>query len=298
MSFYDLPALNQTFGLPGQLRFTETGDGQAVAEIANTHAEATLHLQGAQLTGWTPRGQAPVIWLSPKAVFAPGKAIRGGVPVCWPWFGDRAGGPAHGYARTSPWEVAASAQAEDGATCLVLRLPAQPALWPHETPVEIRLSVGATLEIELATRNLGAEAVVLSQALHTYFQVADVRRIALEGLDGRDYFDKLDGQRKRQAGAVVFDGEVDRVYRDEGGDCVIDDPGLGRRIRIAKQGSASTVVWNPWTDKGRQLGDLGEDGHLGMVCVETANAGEDAVTLAPGAAHRLKAAYRVEARPA
>lgn len=293
----DLPALNRTFAIPGHLRFRKTPGGLAVAEIANTQARATVFLQGAQLTDWTPRGHSPVVWLSPAAAFAEGKAIRGGVPVCWPWFGAHAsepGFPAHGYARTSPWEVSATAATEDGATRISLRLPPNPALWPHDTAVEIRLTVGKTLEIELLTRNRGTETVVLGQALHTYFRVADVRRIAISGLEGRPYLDKLDGQRKRQEGPVSISGEVDRVYLDAGGDCLIDDPLAGRRIRVGKQGSASTIVWNPWIEKGEQLGDLGRDGHLGMVCVETANAADDTVSLAPGAEHRLLAVYGVE----
>jgi len=300
MTSYDLQALNRTFALPGQLSFQQTADGLAVAKIANAHARASIFLQGAQLTEWTPHGQAPVIWLSPAAQFIEGKAIRGGVPVCWPWFGGHAsepGFPAHGYARTSPWEVLETAALEDGTTRLSLRLPPNPALWPHNTPLEIRLSVGKTLEIELRTRNQGTETVVLGQALHTYFKVADVRRIAILGLDGCPYIDKLDGAGKRQAGPVGVAGEVDRVYLEVGGDCWIEDAGLGRRIRIGKRGSASTIVWNPWIEKAAQLGDLGEDGYLGMVCVETANAALDTVSLAVGEEHRLAAVYSVEALP-
>jgi len=296
----DLPALNQKYAIPGQLEFRETPGGLVAAEINNTHGHATLFLQGAHLTDWTPHGQKPVIWLSPKAVFAKGKAIRGGVPVCWPWFGahdSEPGFPAHGYARSSLWEVAETSAREDGATCLALRLPGKQPVWPYDAPAELRLAVGKTLEIELATRNLGTEAVVLGQALHAYFLVDDARRIEIGGLDGCPYIDKLDGQRKRQAGPVGISGEVDRIYLDSTGDCLIDDPGLGRRIRIAKRGSASTIVWNPWTEKARQLGDLGEDGYLGMVCVESANAAEDVVGLAPGAEHSLWVEYSVEALP-
>ena len=298
MSSFDLTQLNQAFAIPGQLSFQQHPSGLVVAEIDNAHARAGVFLQGAQLTRWTPHRQVPVIWLSPAAKFAEGKAIRGGIPVCWPWFGAHDTEPelpAHGYARTSVWEVVKAATGEDGATCLVLRLLAKrPSLWPHETPLEIRLVVGQTLAIELVTRNLGTEPVLVRQALHTYFQVADVRQVEIHGLDGYPYLDKLDGVRKQQAGAVVFSGELDRVYLDQGGYCLIDDPGLQRHIRIAKRGSHSTIVWNPWSEKAAKLGDMGEDGHLGMVCVESANADEDVVRLEPGAEHGLRVEYSVE----
>lgn len=298
MPYVDLIQLNQTFAIPGHLCFQQHLSGLAVAEIANAHARASIFLQGAQLTEWTPKGHAPVVWLSPAATFAEGKAIRGGIPICWPWFGahdTEPGFPAHGYARTSVWEVAETSTREDGATCLVLRLPVkQPALWPYQTPLEIRLAVGRRLEIELITRNEGHEPVLIGQALHTYFQVADVRGIRIHGLDGYPYLDKLDGKLKQQAGPVVFGGELDRVYADQGGDCLIEDPGSERRIRIAKQGSHSTIVWNPWSEKAAKLGDMGDEGYLGMVCVESANAGEDVVLLEPGEEHGLRVEYSVE----
>ncbi len=298
MPHLDLSALNQRFALPGQLDFRENPGGLVVAEINNTHGHATLFLQGAHLTDWTPHGQEPVIWLSPKAMFAEGKAIRGGIPVCWPWFGAHTSEPdfpAHGYARITLWEVTETAGLEDGTTRIALHLPWNPSLWPYDTPVEFLLTVGKTLGMELTTRNQGTEAVVLGQALHAYFQVGDVRRIEIGGLDGCPYVDKLDGQRKKQMGPVAIGGEVDRIYLDSTRDCVISDPGLGRRIRISKRGSHSTIVWNPWVEKASQLGDLGDDGHLGMVCVESANAAEDVVNLHPGMEHRLWVEYSLEA---
>ena len=297
MPGHDLSALNKTFALPGQLSFRQAEGGLAACDIDNAHGRATVYLQGAHLTDWTPRGQAPVFWLSPKAQFAAGKAIRGGVPVCWPWFGAHAaepGFPAHGYARTAGWQVAETTARADGATCLRLRLPPNPALWPHAAGAEIRFTLGETLAIELLTRNPGPEAVVVSQALHSYFRVSDARRVGIHGLDGLPYLDKLDGLRKRQRGSVRIDGEVDRVYLEAAGDCLLDDPGASRRIRVAKQGSASTVVWNPGAEKARQMGDLGEGAQLGMVCVETANAADDTLSLAAGAEHALRAVFGVE----
>ncbi len=302
MSTAEFSALNACYGISGQVNFKEGPGGLAVVEVTNTHAAAVIALQGAHVMNWSPRGAHPVIWLSKAAKLAPGKSIRGGVPVCWPWFGPHASDtalPAHGYARTTPWEVVHSEALAGGATRVVFRLienDATRAQWPHPTPVECHITVGASLEIELVTRNAGAAPVTIGQALHTYFEVSDIRHVTIDGLDGCPYLDKVDGgQRKRQAGPVSFSGEVDRIYLDSVVACRIDDPGLRRRIVISKRGSRSTVVWNPWIEKAAKMGDLGDDGYLRMVCVESANAADDVVTIAPGAEHRLWVRYDIEA---
>jgi len=295
-------SLNTRYGIPDQVRFKEGPSGMAVVEIASPSAEATIALQGAQLIGWDLRGEESVIWLSPAARFAPGKSIRGGVPVCWPWFGSHAtepSFPAHGFARTSSWGVTAAQQLPDGSTRLTFRLIQSEqtrALWPYPSDLELHITVGAVLEMDLITRNTGVQPIVIGNALHTYIEVSDVRDIAILGLDGCSYIDKVrGGERKRQAGPVIIAAEVDRIYLASTGDCVIEDPGLKRRILISKRGSSSTVVWNPWIDKAERLGDLGEDGYLRMVCVESANAADDVVTVAPGDEHHLWVRYQVEA---
>lgn len=297
----EIADLNKRFAVPDHLCFEPAPDGRALARIDNRHASAAVALQGSQLLAWQPNNADPVIWLSKAALFAPGKAIRGGAPVCWPWFGAHAehnDWPAHGFARTAVWQVQECLGLDDGSTRLSLALPAAQIpsrLWPHPTSLQCRITVGDTLEIELVTQHQGQQPVTLSEALHTYFNVSDVRQISVTGLDGCDYLDKVDDfRRKRQAGAVTFAGEVDRIYLDSRADCLILDPGLARQIRISKQGSDSTVVWNPWTEKAARMGDLGEDGYLTMVCVESANAAENAVTLAPGDEHRLQLRYAVE----
>lgn len=297
----DWASLNARFGITGQLSFKEGPGGLAVAEITNEQATATIALQGAHVMTWAPRGAQPVIWLSRAAKFAPGKSIRGGVPICWPWFGPHASDaklPGHGYARTVPWEVTA-ADARRDATRLTLRLvesDATRAQWPHATPVEMHLTVGAALECELVTRNASQEPVTIGDALHTYFEVSDIRQVTIDGLDGCPYLDKVEGgQRKQQSGPVVISAETDRIYLESSADCVIRDPRWQRAIRVEKRGSRSTVVWNPWTEKAAKMGDFGEDGYLGMVCVESANAADDVVVVSPGGEHRLWVRYSVEA---
>jgi len=299
----DISALNARYGTPGQLTVKAGPGDLAMVEVANAQASATLALQGAQVLQWAPLGQQPVIWLSGAARYAIGKSIRGGIPLCWPWFGphpSEADFPAHGFARTSLWEIVDTQVLADGATRIGLRLKhtdASRALWPHAAELECQISVAATLEIDLLTRNTGSASITIGQALHTYFAVSDVRRTRIEGLEGCHYLDKVDGgRRKEQMGPVSFVAETDRTYLDTAADCLIDDPGLARRIRIHKRGSRSTVVWNPWIEKATRLGDLGADGWLHMVCVESANAADDVVTVPPGAEHRLEVRYTLESR--
>lgn len=301
MSSTEITRLNRRFGLPGRLAFAVGPRGLIMAELAGSVATARVALQGGQLLGWQPQGAQPVIWLSPAATFVPGRSIRGGIPVCWPWFGPhatRAEEPRHGYARTSPWEVIGSESLADGGTGLSLRLLQDAARAPWSRAVlEIRFRIGATLEIELVTRNLGSEPITLGEALHSYFRVGDVTAVAVEGLEDCDFLDMVDGARRgRQRGPVTVGGETDRVYLDARGDCVIDDPAMARRIRISKRGSASTVVWNPWLEKADRLGDLGEDGCLHMLCVESANAAGEMVELAGGGEHALWVRCALEPR--
>ena len=297
----DLGALNARFGIADTLVFEPGPGGLPVARVDNAAAGAVIALQGAQLIGWSPRGEQPVIWLSEAARFVPGKSVRGGVPVCWPWFGAHgreADFPAHGYARTVPWQVLASEALAAGQTRLVLRLlesDVTRAWWPHDTPLEYRITVGQELELELITRNAGGAAVTIGEALHTYFQVGDVSQVQVLGLEDGEYLDKVDGlRRKTQSGPIGIAAEVDRVYVNSTGPCVISDPVLARRILIDKGGSKSTVVWNPWIEKAGRMGDLGEQGYRHMLCVESGNAADNVLTIMPGAEHRLWVRYRVE----
>ncbi len=301
MNSTELSALNARHGIAGQLVFKEVPGGLTVAEVTNPQATATIALQGAHVMTFAPRGHKPVIWLSRAAKLAPGKSIRGGVPVCWPWFGPHATEPTfpgHGFARTVLWEVIEASALSDGGTRLVFRLvptDATRAQWPQVTPVECHITVGRALDIELVTRNQEAGPITIGDALHTYFEVSDIRQVMIDGLDGCPYLDKMDGgQRKQQTGAVTIGAEVDRIYLDSTADCLINDPGWQRRIRIAKRGSRSTVVWNPWIEKAAKMGDFGDNGYLNMVCVESANAADDVVTIAPGGEHRLAVRYSVE----
>ncbi len=300
-AMHSLDSLSR-FSIPGQLRFHAHPTGLIFAEIDHAAGVASLCLQGAHLTSFRPKSQPePVVWVSEAARYLPGKSIRGGVPVCWPWFGPHASEssfPAHGFARTVPWAVVDSG-ASQGATHLTLQLQpsdATRAQWPHDTPVSLRIRVSEVLEMDLITHNATAQPLPLSEALHTYFQVGDIAEVQLLGLDGCSYLDKTEAfARKQQQGAVRFATETDRVYVDTSAECVIVDPLLQRRIRIAKQGSASTVVWTPWELKAAAMGDFTAQGWRNMLCVESANAADNALTLQPGETHTLSVRYSAEA---
>jgi D-hexose-6-phosphate mutarotase len=296
--------LNTQFGIEGQLNFREDASGLVVAEIDNGQATASLCLQGAHLMTWRPKSQAePVVWLSRDAKLAAGKSIRGGAPVCWPWFGahaSEASFPGHGFARTVPWSVVESGTEPDGATRLTLRLVTSDktrAQWSHDCIMDLTVIVGETLRMEMATENTGAETFVIGEALHTYFRIGDIGAVRVSGLEGCDYWDKAGGGSvlRKQEGAIAFAAETDRVYIDTSAECVIEDDKLKRRIHVAKSGSRSTVVWTPWTEKANKMGDLGQpDGWREMVCVESANAIENVVTVAAGTRHTLIVEYRAE----
>jgi D-hexose-6-phosphate mutarotase len=295
--------LNKQFGIDGKLSFREDASGLVVAGFENEQAEAKLCLQGAHLMNWRPKSQAiPVVWLSRDAKLAVGKSIRGGVPVCWPWFGSHAsesGFPGHGFARTVPWHVVESGSEPDGSTRITLRLTESEktrAQWPHDSRLDLTVIVGEALRMELVTENTGRADFVIGEALHTYLQIGDIGAVRVTGLDRCDYWDKVGNSTlRKQAGAITFSGETDRVYINTSEECVIEDDKLKRRIHITKSGSLSTVVWTPWTEKAGKMGDLGQpDGWREMVCVESANAIENVVKVAAGTRHTMIVEYRAE----
>ncbi len=295
------------FAIAGQLSFREGAGDLTYVDIDNHGGRATICLQGAHVVCFRPKSQLePVVWVSDAAKFAPGKSIRGGAPVCWPWFGahaSEASFPAHGFARTVPWTVVSSRKRNDSKTELTLQLADTEQTrkqWPHSTRLTLTVIVGDKLEMQLATTNLGDKPVQIGEALHTYLQISDVGSVKITGLEGSTYHDKVDNfAKKKQSGAIALKSEVDRVYVNTPAECVIEDAGLNRRIRIAKTGSQSTIVWTPWTEKAEQMGDMGKGksgtGWREMVCVESANAMDNLVTVAPGETHTLAVIYSAEA---
>lgn len=296
-----LETLNAQFAVPGHLTFVCGPGNLVIAEIKNSYAVAAVALLGGHVLRYQPHQQPPVVWLSPRSFFQPDKAIRGGIPVCWPWFGSHPTNPAlpaHGFARTSPWTVLDSASTPDGATRLRLGLVDDEnhrAMWPHPFRLELQMTIGAALEVALMTHNPGVTSFETTAALHTYFSVSDSAAVEVNGLAGVDYLDKVDGfRRKTQSGGITFRGETDRVFLDTSADCLIVDNGWRRQIRVSKQGSHTTVVWNPGPEKAAQMEDMGSGTAAGMVCVESANAAHDIVRVPPGGEHRLQSRITIE----
>ena len=292
------------YEIKDELEFVEIEHGFTYIEINNARAHATISTYSGQVLSYRPKGQAhDLLFVSDKAYYEDGKAIKGGIPVCWPWFGpdpDDQGRPAHGFVRNRQWQVAASESLADGSTRVVMSLTdsdATRSIWPHPFRLSIEITVGDSLRVELVTHNSGAESVTISQALHTYFRVGDIGKVRVLGLEGTDYIDKVDGSAwKTQTGPVMINGEVDRIYTGVAGELVIDDATLGRKIHISSTGCSTAVVWNPWAETAASMADLEDDDYKKMICVETANAGPETVEIAAGSEYRLEAAYTIEGR--
>ena len=267
-----------------------------VIDTATASGMFTDH--GAHVLQWRPRGTEPVVWLSDLAVFADAVAIRGGVPICFPWFGaGRSGGmtPAHGFARISEWRL--NSMDDDGsAATAVFTLSSTDVtspLFPYRYRATMTARFGADLHLALDVHNDDDVPFTYEAALHTYLHVGDATAVQVEGLTGDTFHDKVTDEETVQSGPIVIDREIDRVYRSTR-DVHVVDPALDRTLTVRKGGSASTVVWNPWIDKARAMTDFGDDEWRSMVCIETANVGVDAVELAPGRSHTMWARIEVE----
>jgi glucose-6-phosphate 1-epimerase len=292
--------LNDQFGIPDRLSFREGPGALPMAEVRNDFAVGGLFLHGAHVTAFQPHGHKPVIWLSKQSCYQSGKTIRGGIPVCWPWFADHPTDPtkpAHGFVRTAPWTVRETGENIEGGTFLRLGFRDDPrtrALWPFGFDLELSVTFGAQLIVSLSVKNNGTGLFTCGGALHSYFAVSDSSHIHIQGLDGLNFIDKVDGYRRKiQRGPVTIQGETDSIYLETERECYLEDPVWQRRIRIAKRGSRTTVVWNPWSEKAAAMKDFGDKKYREMVCVETTNAADDQVTVAPGGKHVLEAVIEV-----
>ena len=287
--------------IPDLARFEPGPGGLTRLAITSPLAEAHICLHGAHVTHFQPSGAAPVLFVSARSFFENGKPIRGGVPVCFPWFSahsEKPELPAHGFARTMQWEVESLSVDGDQTVVTVLRLTsndATRALWPHDFVLRHHITVGRQLVMMLEVENVSAAPFRFEEALHTYLAVGDVREAAVTGLGNATCLDKTDALKPRTEGPqpLRFTGETDRIFPGTRATCVLEDSRTARRITIEKGGSETTVIWNPWIAKAAAMEDFGDDEWLRMACIETANTAENAITLAPTAKHSMRAAISV-----
>lgn len=275
--------------------------------IQNNAAHCEISLMGAHILSYIPRGHRDVMFLSEESEYTQtGKAIRGGIPVCWPWFGapDKEKYPnattSHGFIRQFMWKVISWKELSLECTEVVLGITDSPesrAIWPYAFNLEMTVRIGATLEIALTTTNTGDQEFTYAQALHTYYAIGACETVRVKGFAGRLFIDKAPANPPvtgPHAGDATITAETDRIYLNCPGQAVIVDPTMGRKIVIDKEGSDTGVIWNPWIAKSKRMSDFGDEEYHNMICVENCNVDYDAVTLKAGASHTLRVKIAVE----
>ncbi len=276
--------------LPPSIRLNESSPDYPIYEIHHPSCKARVAKHGAQVLSWRPAGEDEVLYLSPDALFQEGKAIRGGVPICWPWFNAHPTNPempSHGIARTRFWNLIAADETEQG---VEMKFEMNEGIW-HASAT---LKFGDALEIILETLNPNEIPIVVSGALHPYFALSDIEQVRIVNLDGIDYLDTVDQPTlHKQKGQLTFKGEVDSIYDSSENILLVDDLS-GRTLLIEKTGSPSTVVWNPWKEKSAALKDLPDDGYRKFCCIESAIANDKAVIVMPGTSATLGIRISVE----
>lgn len=294
--------LNRRFGIAGLAEVVAGNGGLAKVRVTGSLALAEIYLHGAQVTSWKPEGAEEAIFLSEHSCWQDDRAIRGGIPICAPWFAEKADdpkAPSHGFVRIREWDLDSVSAGDDGAVAVTFSTESDEASrhwWPYEFRMVYRVAIGTTLRLELTMMNTGIAGFEFAEALHTYFRVGDARLVRARGLDGVTYQDKVDGNRgKVQAGDLAFGSATDNVYLNTLDPVELVDPTLQRTIRTEKRNSATTVVWNPGQAGAAALTDLGDDEWQRMVCVEACNIRSAVVSLEPGQEHTMTAILSVAA---
>jgi glucose-6-phosphate 1-epimerase len=297
----DLAQLNREHGMAGQVEFIAGKGDFPYIQVTNDQAQALISVYGGQVLAFKPVGSAhDLMFVSENAYYQPGKAIKGGTPICWPWFGpdpEGQGRPNHGFARNRLWSVLSTEALSSGMTKLTLGFSDSAdtrEVWPHAFKLTLHVTISNTLTLELVSTNLGDRPFTITQALHTYFTVGDITRTTVLGLDGTSYIDKVDeGTVKSQSGAVDIATEVDRIYQNVPRELTIVDDAWHRRIQIQSTGNQTAVIWNPWVELSAQSGDLADDDYTRFICVETTNAADDVVTVPAGSESQLTVTYAI-----
>ena len=295
----DFQQLNRNFGINSQLEIISGQGGMPMIRISNGMAMALISVYGAQVLSFQPHDQAEdMLFLSQQSEYADGKAIRGGIPVCWPWFGPDPKGlqrPNHGFVRNHYWQLAKTEALSDSETQVSLLFNEsfkKENTWRQPFMLMLDIIIGRTLSIKLTTFNTGDKPFSITQAFHSYFRVGDIKRVKVLGLEDCEYFDKLDqGSQKTQKGSVAVSREIDRVYVEARNDLLIVDPVFKRRIHIHAPNTSTAVVWNPWSKTAKKMSDLANLDYQRFICVEAGNVAFDLIKIQPGSQFSLQANY-------
>ena len=282
----DKPEHEQTSATPGSVMFLDGQNELAMIEVSTAWSAAEIYLHGAHVTNFRKKDEPPLLFMSQCSRFLEGQPIRGGVPLVFPWFGMREGLGMHGFARVKNWDLKEVVPSPDGSVSVRFRLPDCPeasAFPPFTADYIVTVEQSLTLKLVVANQSPD-EPITFENCFHTYFEVGDVTAVSITGLKGRAYLDKVASfaRKTETSDAIRIAAEVDRVYLDTTDTVEILDPRLSRKIRVEKQGSRSTVVWNPWIAKAQQMPDFGNDEYQRMVCVESGNVSSNQITLSPG----------------
>ncbi|WP_146449960.1 D-hexose-6-phosphate mutarotase [Vibrio kanaloae] len=265
--------------------------GVKLVRVIHDKANAAISLFGGHVVSFQPRGQEDLIWMSQQAKFDGKAALRGGIPVCWPWFG-RIATPAHGFARSSEWQLIEHRESEAGVIVSLGLKPSEATLaaWPHQFDARLNVEIGDQLKVTLDVKNTDSHPWTFSGALHTYLNIGDIHSTTTTGM-GAEYIDSLQGGKICQGGAeLVLTDTIDRVYTQPEAQIYIADKKLDRTLTVENHGHNSAVLWNPWAEGAASMGDMQDDGYLTMLCVEStlhAPSLEAGKTLQPGENHQL-----------
>lgn len=264
--------------IPGHIKIRPGQGGLPEIQVHTDRSVATIYLHGAHVTRFQKTNEAPLLFMSEASEFRSDHPIRGGVPVIFPWFGPRPGSAIHGSARISEWDLLETKVLPDASILLHFRLPSA-----DPCQVDYRVTVGSSLTLELMVSNTGTAVETFENCLHSYFHVGDIRQTGITGLRGTRYRDMLAAEDRIETNEIIrIASEVDRTYQNTTSTVEIHDPTLRRTIRVQKSNSKSTVLWNPWIAKSQRMPDFGDDEYFQMLCVESGNIGDNAITLAPG----------------
>ncbi|HEV2693026.1 MAG TPA: D-hexose-6-phosphate mutarotase [Verrucomicrobiae bacterium] len=283
--------------ISGRVAVVAGNGGLPKLVITSKASTAEIYLNGAHVANFQKHGEQPLIFMSRKSYFAPGKAIRGGVPICYPWFGNRDGDASHGFARTAEWQIVKTATTSDGTVTVQLALAPQLGrdAW-NSLRTEFTVTVDDTLTMELTASSEACDGgLEIENCLHTYFQVGDISAVSIDGLKGAHYLDNAaggNGELKTQTESpLLITKETNRLYLDTTSAVEIHDENFKRTIRVEKSGSNSTVVWNPWTTQ-KLPDDFDPAEHQHMVCVESGNVKQNKISLKAGGSTALKVVIR------